>query len=70
LGILAAKIAARLKIDQKTVLKYSGNPRPVKSIRNLLEKGLSAAEIADKYTRPAWISGMCPAQRDLRLTWK
>jgi len=47
LGIPVDRIAARLKVNQKTVLNYAHNPRLFKSIRELLEKGVSVPEVSE-----------------------
>ena len=48
LGIPVDRIAARLKVNRKTVLKYSHNPPLVQSIRELLEKGVSLLEVSEE----------------------
>jgi len=47
LGIPVDRIAARLKVNRKTVLNYAHNPRLFKSIRELLEKGVSVPEVSE-----------------------
>ncbi len=47
LGIPVDRIAARLKVNLKTVLNYSHNPPLVQSIRDLLEKGVSVPEVSE-----------------------
>jgi len=47
LGIPADRIAARLKVNRKTVLTYAHNPPLVQSIRELLEKGVSVPEVSE-----------------------
>jgi hypothetical protein len=47
LGIPVERIAARLKVNRKTVLNYSHNPRLVQSIRELLDKGLCVPELSE-----------------------
>ena len=45
LGIPSDRIAARLKINRKTVLKYYDNPDLVQPIRDFLKKGLSIPQV-------------------------
>jgi len=47
LGIPVDRIATRLKVNRKTVLNYAHNPRLFKSIRELLEKGVSVPEVSE-----------------------
>ena len=52
LGLPVHRVAARLRINRKTVLKYYDNPDLVQSIQEFLEKGLSVSEIAEKHWYP------------------
>jgi len=47
LGIPVDRIAARLKVNLKTVLNYSHSPPLVQSIRELLGKGVSVPEVSE-----------------------
>ena len=44
LGIPEERIAARLKINRKTVKKYSEHPSLIRSIKKVLKKGLASHE--------------------------
>jgi len=52
LGIPADRIAARLKVNRKTVLNYAHNPPLVQSIRELLEKGVCVPEVSEELGCP------------------
>ena len=52
LGILDERIAERLKINRKTLTKYCNNVKLFQSVRDLLDKGLSASEAAPKHRCP------------------
>ena len=75
LGIPVDRIAARLKVNRKTVLNYSPNPRLVQSIRGFLEKGVSIPEVANKHGCPeplVWsiaLEGKSDRERFESLNW-
>ena len=52
LGIPDERIAERLKINRKTVTKFCNNLKLFQSIRDSLDKGLSASEAAQKHGCP------------------
>jgi len=63
LGIPDERIAERLKINRKTVTKFCNNLKLTQSIRNSLDKGLSASEAAKKQACPVGPedrTGGCP----------
>ncbi|GAF75534.1 unnamed protein product, partial [marine sediment metagenome] len=63
LGIPDERIAERLKINRKTVTKYCNNLTLFQSIRDSLDKGLSASEAAQKHACPVGPedrTGGCP----------
>jgi len=53
LGIPVEIIASNLRINWKTVTKYCNNLKLFQSIRDSLDKGLSASEAAQKHACPA-----------------
>ena len=75
LGIPIHRVAARLKINRKTVLKYYDNPDLVQSIRYFLGEGLSVTEIAEEqgYPEPlVWsivFEGKTDQERFESLNW-
>ncbi len=75
LGIPADRIAARLKVNRLTVMKYSNEPRPVQSIRYFLAQGLSIPEVAEKHGYPeplVWsvaFEGKSDKERFESLNW-
>jgi hypothetical protein len=75
LGISADRIAARLKVNRLTVMKYSSDPRTVQSIRRFLEQGLSVPEAAQKQRSPeplVWsvvFEGKTDQERFKSLNW-
>ena len=52
LGIPVDRIAARLKVNRLTALKYAENPRLVRSIRSSLEKGNLSKQVAKEQGCP------------------
>ncbi len=75
LGIPSDRIAARLKVNRLTVMKYSNDPRPVQSIRYFLGKGLSVPEVAQEQCYPeslVWsvaFEGKSDQERFESLNW-
>jgi len=75
LGIPVARIAARLKVNRLTALKYSENPRLVQSIRSSLEKGHPIHQVAKEYRCPeplVWsiaLEGKSDYERFKYLNW-
>ena len=75
LGIPADRIAARLKVNRLTVMKYSSDPSTVQSIRRFLEQGLSVPEAAQKQRSPeslVWsvaFEGKTDQERFKSLNW-
>ena len=52
LGVPAGRIAARLKVNRLTAMKYSNDPGPVESIRAFLRRGLSIRQVAEEHGYP------------------
>jgi len=75
LGIPAERIAARLKVNRLTVMKYSSEPRHVQSIRRFLAQGLSIPEVAEEHCYPeplVWsvaFEGKSDKERFESLNW-
>ncbi len=75
LGIPVDRIAARLKVNPKTVLKYSHNPPLFQSIRDFLEKGVCVPEVSEENGCPeplVWsiaLEGKSDQERFESLNW-
>jgi len=75
LGIPFDRIAARLKVNRLTALKYSENPRLVQSIRSFLEKGHPPHQVAKEHRCPeplVWsiaLEGKSDYERFKSLNW-
>ena len=75
LGIPDERIAERLKINRKTVTKFCNNLKLFQSIRDSLDKGLSASEAAQKHGCPeplVWsieLEGKSDQSRFKALNW-
>ena len=75
LGIPAERIAARLKVNRKTILKYSGHPPIVQSIRDFLKKERSIPQVAEGHDCPeplVWFvafEGKSDQERFKSLNW-
>jgi len=75
LGIPDERIAERLKINRKTVTKFCNNLKLTQSIRDSLDKGLSASEAAKKHGCPeplVWsieLEGKSDQSRFKALNW-
>lgn len=75
LGIPDERIAERLKINRKTVTKYCNNLKLFQSVRDSLDKGLSASEAAKKHGCPeplVWsikLEGKSDRSRFRALNW-
>jgi len=75
LGIPFDRIAARLKVNRLTALKYSENPRLVQSIRSFLEKGHPPHQVAQEHRCPeplVWsiaLEGKSDYERFKSLNW-
>ncbi|GAG27496.1 unnamed protein product, partial [marine sediment metagenome] len=75
LGIPANRIAARLKVNRLTALKYSENSRLVRSIRSALKKGIPVKQVAKEQSCPeplVWsiaLEGKSDQERFKSLNW-
>ena len=74
-GIPANRIATRLKVNRLTALKYSENPRLIRSIRSALKKGNSTNQVAKEQGCPeplVWsiaLEGKSDQERFKSLGW-
>ena len=75
LGIPVERIAARLKVNRLTALKYAENPRLVRSIRSSLKKGNISNQVAKENGCPeplVWsiaLEGKSDQDRFVSLNW-
>jgi hypothetical protein len=74
-GIPANRIAARLKVNRLTALKYSENPRLIRSIKKSLKKGDACYKVAEEHACPeplVWsiaLEGKSDQERFEALNW-
>jgi hypothetical protein len=74
-GIPANRIAARLKVNRLTALKYSENPRLIRSIKKSLKKGDACYKVAEEHACPeplVWsiaLEGKSDQERFKSLGW-
>jgi hypothetical protein len=74
-GIPANRIAARLKVNRLTALKYSENPRLIRAIKKSLKKGDACYKVAEEHACPeplVWsiaLEGKSDQDRFESLNW-
>jgi len=74
-GIPVNRIAAQLKVNRLTALKYSENPRLIKSIKKSLKKGDACHKVAEEHRCPeplVWsiaLEGKSDRERFKSLGW-